>query len=128
MLSSGFTNAPVTRALVIGIVAGSILVSVTDVKHYFYILVDAHFWRYHQLWRVFTYQLCYTNSSEVLFACMTLYNLRVIERLWGSRKFLVSKCIAVSLELRAIVLTNSSPLSCCAMLSRPSSHLLSWLS
>lgn len=34
-------------------------------------------------------QACYTNSTEVLFAVMTIYHLRVIERLWGSRKFLV---------------------------------------
>jgi hypothetical protein len=90
MLSTGFTDAPVTRSLVYGIVAASILASVTDTKHYFYIQVDPHLWRYHQIWRIFTYQLCYTNSTEVLFAGMTVYNMRVIERLWGSRKYAVS--------------------------------------
>lgn len=34
-------------------------------------------------------QACFTNSTEVLFGVVTLYNLRVIERLWGSRKFAV---------------------------------------
>jgi hypothetical protein len=34
-------------------------------------------------------QACYTNSSEVLFATLCFYNLRVLERLWGSRKFAV---------------------------------------
>lgn len=34
-------------------------------------------------------QICFTNSTEVLFAAVSLYNLRVIERLWGSRKFAV---------------------------------------
>ncbi|PMD62022.1 uncharacterized protein K444DRAFT_611233 [Hyaloscypha bicolor E] len=87
MLSTGFADAPVSRSLAYGIVAASILASVTDVKHYFYIQVDPHLWRYHQLWRIFTYQLCYTNSTEVLFATMTIYNMRVIERLWGSRKY-----------------------------------------
>jgi hypothetical protein len=90
MLSTGFADAPVSRSLAYGIVAASILASVTDVKHYFYIQVDPHLWRYHQLWRIFTYQLCYTNSTEVLFAAMTIYNMRVIERLWGSRKYAVS--------------------------------------
>ena len=89
MLSTGFTDAPVSRSLVYGIVAASILASITDVKHYFYIQVDPHLWRYHQIWRIFAYQLCYTNSTEVLFAAMTLYNMRVIERLWGSRKYAV---------------------------------------
>jgi hypothetical protein len=89
MLSTGFADAPVSRSLAYGIVAASILASILDVKHYFYIQVDPHLWRYHQLWRIFTYQLCYTNSTEVLFAAMTIYNMRVIERLWGSRKYAV---------------------------------------
>ena len=33
-------------------------------------------------------QLVYTNSTELLFAALTLYHLRTVERLWGSRKFL----------------------------------------
>ncbi len=85
-----FTNAPVTRSLVLGLVASSIAANLLDIKHYFYILVDPHIVRYHQLWRILTYQLCYTNSSEVLFASMTIYNMRVIERMWGSRKYAVS--------------------------------------
>ena len=39
-------------------------------------------------------QACFANSTEVLFAAMTFYHLRVIERLWGSRKFAVSCCNA----------------------------------
>jgi len=84
-----FTNAPVTRSLVLGTVALSITASLFDIKHYFYISVGTHIWRYRQLWRIFTYQLCYTNSSEVLFAAMALYNVRSIEQLWGSRKYAV---------------------------------------
>ncbi|KAI8670947.1 Rhomboid domain-containing protein [Fusarium keratoplasticum] len=82
-----FTNAPVTRLGVLCLIAGSILASVLDVKHYFYIIIDTHIWRYRQLWRLLAYQLCYTNSTEVLFAAMSLYNLRIVERMWGSRKF-----------------------------------------
>ncbi|KUJ15440.1 uncharacterized protein LY89DRAFT_537984, partial [Mollisia scopiformis] len=98
MLSTGFADAPVSRSLAYGIVAASILASITDSKHYFYIQVDPHLWKYYQVWRIFTYQLCYTNSTEVLFAAMTVYNMRVIERLWGSRKYasfiLLSFCFA----------------------------------
>lgn len=90
MLSSGFADAPVSRSLVFGLIASSIIVSVADLKHYFWIQVDPHFWSYGQFWRSFIYQLCYTNSGETLFACMVLYHLRSIERLWGSRKFAVS--------------------------------------
>jgi len=84
-----FTNAPVTRTLVLGVVAMSIAASLLDIKHYFYISVGTHFWRYRQFWRIFAYQLSYANSVEVLFASMTLYNLRSIEQLWGSRKYAV---------------------------------------
>lgn len=84
-----FKQLPTTKALVLGLVASSILASVLDVKHYFYILADVHIWRYRQLWRLFAYQLCYTNSAEVLFGVMTLYNVRVVEMMWGSRKFAV---------------------------------------
>jgi hypothetical protein len=89
MLSTGFHDAPVTRIIVYGLIATSVLASITDSKYYFYIQVQPHLWQYHQLWRIFIYQLCYTNSTEVLFAAMSFYNVRVIERLWGSRKYAV---------------------------------------
>ena len=84
-----FTNAPVSRLLVLGLVSASIGASMLDVKHYFYIAIDTHLFKYRQLWRLLAYQLCYTNSTEVLFAAMSLYNLRVVERMWGSRKYAV---------------------------------------
>lgn len=87
MLTSGFTNAPVTQFLVIGTVISAFLASITDTKYYFWIQPKPHLFDYWQFWRLFTWQLCYTNSTEVLFAAMTFYQLRVIERLWGSRKF-----------------------------------------
>lgn len=86
-----FTNAPVTRTLVVGLVSSSLAASLFDLKYYFYILVNTHIWKYHQPWRALIFQLCYTNSSEVLFGAMTLYNMRVVERMWGSRKYAVSQ-------------------------------------
>ncbi|CAP71022.1 uncharacterized protein PODANS_6_3930 [Podospora anserina S mat+] len=82
-----FTNAPVTRTLVVGFVGASIAASLLDIKHYFYISIGTHILQYHQLWRVLAYQLCYLNSSEVLFGAMALYNMRTIEQRWGSRKY-----------------------------------------
>ena len=84
-----FASTPVTRTLVLGLIGFSIAASLFDVKHYFYISVGTHFLQYGQTWRALIWQLCYTNSSEVLFAAMTLYNLRVIEQQWGSRKYAV---------------------------------------
>ena len=90
MLASGFSNAPLSKYLVMAVVAGSLLASITDTKHLFFILVRPHISDYRQLWRCMTWPLVYTNSTEVMFSAMTLYQLRVIERLWGSRKFAVS--------------------------------------
>jgi len=82
-----FASTPVTRTLVLGLVGTSIAASLFDVKHYFYISVGTHILQYRQTWRALIWQLCYTNSSEVLFAAMALYNLRVVEQQWGSRKY-----------------------------------------
>ncbi|KAH9840345.1 DSC E3 ubiquitin ligase complex subunit 2-like [Teratosphaeria destructans] len=87
MIASGFTNAPVTKYLIIGVVLSALLASITDTKYFFWIEVRPHLLDYGQFWRLLTWQLCYTNSTEVLFAAMTLYQLRVVERLWGSQKF-----------------------------------------
>lgn len=91
MLSSGFTNAPVSKSLVIYIVASSIALSIFDVKHLANILVDVHLWRYGQFSRVLLWQVAgYANSTEVLFAAMLAYHMRVVERIWGPRKLAVS--------------------------------------
>jgi len=57
MLISGFTNAPVSRLLVIWVVAGSLLASITDTKYYFHILVVPHLWTDWQVWRILTWQV-----------------------------------------------------------------------
>jgi len=87
MLSSGFAGANVSELILFGVIASSILVSITDSKYLFYIQVVPHLWRYRQAWRILIWQTCYTNSTELLFAALTIYHMRIIERLWGSRKF-----------------------------------------
>lgn len=92
MLASGFTGAPISRLLVFGVVGTAFLASLTDTKVFCWIEIRPHLLDYGQFWRLLTWQFAYTNSAEVLFAAMTFYHLRVIERLWGSRKFAV--CIS----------------------------------
>ena len=122
MISSGFTNAPVTQFLVFGTVIGALLAAITDSRFYLHIQVVPHLWGYGQFWRCGVWTVClfslqrgreektdgldetdanmrlqlsFTNSTEVLFAVLTFYQLRVVERIWGSRKFAV--CIPISL-------------------------------
>ncbi|KJZ80359.1 hypothetical protein HIM_00209 [Hirsutella minnesotensis 3608] len=108
-----FTNAPVSRLVVLGLVSASIAASMLDVKHYFYILIDTHLWRYRQLWRLLAYQACYVNSAEVLFAAISLYNLRVVERMWGPRKYASFLVVAylLSAVIPPVVMLVMRPLS-----------------
>ena len=85
-MSSGFTNAPITRTLIITSITLSILASLTDSKAFLPLSIRPHLLIYAQFWRLITWILAYTSSSTVLFSSMTLYQLRSIERLWGSRK------------------------------------------
>jgi hypothetical protein len=60
MLSSGFTHAPVSKVLLFGLLAASTIVSITDSKHLLPIQVVPHLWPYKQVWRLFTWQVCFT--------------------------------------------------------------------
>ncbi|KAL1305555.1 hypothetical protein AAFC00_007162 [Neodothiora populina] len=112
MMSSGFTNASASKYLVVAVVASSILASVTDTKHLFWFAIRPHLIDYRQFWRFLTWQLCYTNSTEVLFSALTLYQLRVIERLWGWRKF-------TSFLLVVVTYTTFLPPLLVALIIRP---------
>ncbi|KAJ5659762.1 hypothetical protein N7507_006213 [Penicillium longicatenatum] len=87
MLTSGFTNTPLTKFLLIYTIASSIALSIFDIKHLASIHVSPHFWPYAQFWRALFWQIAgFTNSTEALFAAMLVYHLRVVERAWGKRK------------------------------------------
>lgn len=85
--TSGFTSAPATRGVLVLLVSTSIGASVLSVKHYLPVKPVPHLWPYLQIWRIATFQLAYSTSSELLFAAAIIYQLRVLERIWGSRKF-----------------------------------------
>jgi hypothetical protein len=104
MISSGFTNAPVSQFLVFSTVIGALVATITDTRYYIHISVVPHIWTYGQFWRFFTWQTCFTNSTEVLFAVITFYQLRVIERLWGSRKFAVSSRLRQTFHIHTMLI------------------------
>ncbi|CAI7609864.1 hypothetical protein N7533_005846 [Penicillium manginii] len=87
MLTSGLTNTPLTKSLLIYIIASSIALSILDIKHLGSIYVSPHLWPYAQFWRTLIWQAAgFANSTEALFAAMLVYHLRVVERAWGKRK------------------------------------------
>ncbi|OGE48481.1 hypothetical protein PENARI_c028G06080 [Penicillium arizonense] len=87
MLTSGLTNTPLTKLLLIYTIASSVALSLFDIKHLVTIFVSPHFWPYAQFWRAAVWHLVgFANSTEALFASMLVYHLRVVERAWGRRK------------------------------------------
>jgi hypothetical protein len=99
MISSGFTNAPVSQFIVLSTVIGALVATITDTRYYLPVAVVPHIWRYGQFWRFLTWTWVFTNSTEVLFGVLAFYQLRIIERLWGSRKFLVRPpCLVAAYE------------------------------
>lgn len=91
MLTSGLTNTPLTKYLLIYTIGSSIALSIFDIKHLAVIHVSPHLWPYGQFWRALIWQVAgFANSTEALFAAMLVYHLRVVERAWGKRKMAAS--------------------------------------
>lgn len=90
MFTSGLTNTPITKTLLIYILVSSILLSILDIKHLAGIQVSPHFWTYGQFWRAALWHVAgFANSTEALFAGILVYQVRVVERAWGGRKVAV---------------------------------------
>jgi membrane associated rhomboid family serine protease len=101
VLTSGFTNTPTTRLLVLLYITSSILSTLLSLKHLLPIHPSPHLWPYLQLSRLLTYQLASTHSTDLLFTITLLYTFRVLERLYGSRKYL--SFISLSLLISGII-------------------------
>lgn len=85
--TSGFSNTPVSRFLILSSIGTSILSAILDIKHLLPIKFTPHLWPWLQVSRLLTFQIAYTSSAELLFSVALLYQFRVLERLWGSRKY-----------------------------------------
>lgn len=104
--TSGFTHTPTTRLLILATIFLSIAFSITNTKYLLPLKPTPHLWPYLQLPRLLSYQVASTSAVEVLVSVVLLYHFRVLERLWGSRKY-ASLVIVVFLVNTALV-----PLTC----------------
>ncbi|KAK9472453.1 uncharacterized protein V1510DRAFT_417557 [Dipodascopsis tothii] len=112
---SGFQNAPVSQLAIAFSAGASTVVAIFGIKHYFVLQLVPHVWGWGQWWRLLLWQTVFLNESEVLFGALVFYNLRVIERLVGSRKFaslLILACVytGVAVPLLCAVLRVVTPL------------------
>ena len=57
MLTSGFTNTPVTKLLVAYTVISAFVASVVDIQYLLYVKIVPHLWEYGQWWRILTWQV-----------------------------------------------------------------------
>ncbi|KAJ3017560.1 hypothetical protein HKX48_003483 [Thoreauomyces humboldtii] len=84
---SGFSNAPVTKALVFSLGINTVIVSLLDVRHRFTLQLYPHIFQNHQFWRFVTTQFFFSTTSELLVGTYLLYHLRLLERRWSSNKY-----------------------------------------
>lgn len=64
MITSGFTNAPVSQFLVFSTVITALVATITDTRYYLHVLVVPHVWGYGQFWRFGVWQVCHLFSSK----------------------------------------------------------------
>ncbi|KAL4908263.1 hypothetical protein BDW74DRAFT_147166 [Aspergillus multicolor] len=115
MQTSGLTNTPLTKALLIYTIAASIALSIFDIKYLASIYVSPHLFPYGQFWRALVWQVAgFANSTEALFAALLVYHVRVVERGWGARKvatFILSTLPYTTLLPPLLLATVIKPLS-----------------
>lgn len=109
MLKPWFDSAPVSKALiallsVFFVLSGYLSSSkdAFDLNLYPAIATNG------QWYRVVTSQLFFTSTTEVLLGCLSFYIFRIVERLYGSRKFLAAVVFSLlfgcALQLVCLVL------------------------
>ncbi|KAI9292543.1 hypothetical protein K502DRAFT_319687 [Neoconidiobolus thromboides FSU 785] len=84
----GFYKAPLTKFIIFTIAICSVLFSLLRVQHYLHLQLKPHLSKYHQFWRILTSQLAYKNSGELFISALLFYRFRIIERLFGTKKYL----------------------------------------
>ncbi|KIJ37469.1 hypothetical protein M422DRAFT_231883 [Sphaerobolus stellatus SS14] len=83
-----FANAPVSKGIMMGLGAASLLVSLFDIKPYFHLQLVPHISRHHQYWRLLSSHLACTSSSSLLLMELVLYGTSItVERQFGSVKY-----------------------------------------
>jgi len=82
---SGFSNAPISKGILILVTTGSLLASIFKIK-YVELEFSGLFEKY-QIYRFITSQFVFSHTGEMLFGMFLLYFFRLFERQMGSSKF-----------------------------------------
>lgn len=90
---AGFTNVPVTKCLVLVLFGTTVISSLAHLKPLF--ALSLPYLLKLQLWRLGSCHLIFSNSTQLIFGSLLLFNLRVLEVHYGSVKFaslLIQSC------------------------------------
>lgn len=85
---TGLHRYPVTKTCMVLTVVVPFLMAVTNDKYLFLAQYDPFVNRYNQYYRLFIYQFCAINESDVMILLLIWYHYRHIERLFGSYKYI----------------------------------------
>lgn len=84
----GFVNTPIIKLICILTSVITVGVSVFQLKHLFSLSIDPFIVEYHQYWRLALFQLSFINESDFLLGIILWFQFKVLERFYGTRKFL----------------------------------------
>ncbi|RLV89833.1 putative membrane protein [Spathaspora sp. JA1] len=85
---SGFVNTPISKSICILSTILPISLSILVWQHYVTLAIDPFIIEYSQFWRIFTYQFAVINESDFLLTALLWFQFKVLERFYGSRKYL----------------------------------------
>lgn len=84
----GFTNTPVSKSICILSTILPLVLSILSIKYYLNLVIDPYIIEYYQFWRLFTYQISVVNESDYLLVILLWFQFKILERFYGSRKYL----------------------------------------
>ena len=106
----GFVNAPVSLGMIVLTTLASLISSAWNVKKraFFGLNIVPFLTNKMQFYRLFTSQVIFGSPTEMIFGLILLYQFRMFERLFGSRKFasaaLFYMIVSMSLQFGVLVL------------------------
>ncbi|ODQ78920.1 hypothetical protein BABINDRAFT_172173 [Babjeviella inositovora NRRL Y-12698] len=83
-----FINTPISQLCCVVTLAVPFATSLMDIKYLFLLSYTPAIAQWHQYWRFATFQTAFTQESDVLLGVLLWYNFKVLERLYGSHKYL----------------------------------------
>lgn len=84
----GFTNTPVSRSIIIVTTLLALATSILLLKPYAKLAIDPFIIQYGQYWRIATFQMAVVNESDYLLCVLLWFHFKVLERHYGSHKYL----------------------------------------